>query len=95
MKYIIGLVLGLVTGIFLYRIWNKIFGRYLPSEDSFLLKFICGSMYVISGLIIGILFSIWNFITIGIGFFILILLIIVTYAFGFYYKVVASKRVNF
>ena len=40
MKYLIGAIIGLIFGIFLYIIWKKLFGKYLPLEDALLLKII-------------------------------------------------------
>ena len=45
MKYLIGLFIGLIIGIVLFIIWKKIFGKYLPMEDSVLLNVICAIGY--------------------------------------------------
>ena len=94
MKYIIGLGLGLVTGIFLYIFWKKVFGKYLPQEDAFLLKLICSVAYYIAGMINGGLFPTGNIYVMGIGFFLLFVVVAISYGFGIYYKVIASKNIN-
>lgn len=95
MQYAVGAILGLVAGIFLYVFWKKIFGKYLPDEDSLLLKVICCIVYIFACLIAGALFASGNEYAIGFGLIILILLLIVTYCFGLYYKVIATKKMKF
>lgn len=93
MQYAVGAILGLVAGIFLYVFWKKIFGKYLPDEDSLLLKVICCVVYIFACLISGALFASGNEYAIGFG--LIILLLIVTYCFGLYYKVIATKKMKF
>ena len=94
MKYIIGIIIGLIGGIFLYILWKKLFGKYLPLEDSFLLKLICAVGYYIVGMINGGLFAIGNIYAIGVGLLLLFIVFIISYGFGIYYKVVSSKNIN-
>lgn len=94
MKYIIGIALGLVTGIFLYICWKKLFSKYLPLEDAFLLKLICAVGYYIVGMMNGGFFSTGNIYIIGIGLFLLFVVFAISYGFGIYYKIIASKNIN-
>ena len=95
MQYVVGAILGSVAAIFLYVFWKKIFDKYLPEEDSLLLKVICCVVYIFACLISGVLFVTKNKYAIGFGLILLILLLIVTYCFGLYYKVIATKKMRF
>ena len=95
MQYAIGAILGLVAGIFLYVFWKKKFSKYLPDEDALLLKVICCVVYIFACLIAGALFVTRNKYAVGFGFILLILLFVVTYSFGLYYKVIATKKMKF
>lgn len=96
MRYIVGLIIGIFVGILLYILWKKLFGKYLPSEDSFLLRFIICSVYSVMGLICGC--STAASLKIDVFFasvLLMLVVIIITYCFGLYYKVIASKRMKF
>ena len=94
MKFLLGIIIGLIAGIFLYILWKKLFGKYLPLEDAFLLKLICAVCYYIVGMINGTLFATGNIYAIGGGLFLLFIISIISYSFGIYYKVIASKNIN-
>ena len=94
MKYLVGMGTGLVIGIFLYMLWKKVFGKYLPSEDAFLLKLICSAGYYFIGIIDGALFTSMNIFAICIGFFLLFIVFAISYAFGIYYKIIATKKIH-
>lgn len=94
MKYLIGAVVGLVIGVILYNLWKKLFGKYLPLEDSFLLKLICAVGYYLVGITNGTLFVILNIYAICGGLVLLFIVLIISYGFGIYYKVIATKNVN-
>ncbi|MGN0728531.1 hypothetical protein [Treponema sp.] len=92
MKYLIGALIGLVAGIILYILWKKIFKKYLPLEDSLFLRFICSSAYYIAGIINGVLFATMNIYAISTGLILLFIIFAISYGFGLYYKVLATKK---
>lgn len=94
MKYLIGLSIGLIIGIVLFIIWKKIFGKYLPMEDSVLLNVICAIGYFLVCMIIGALFASFNIYAIFTGIALLFVALIITYGFGIYYKVISTKKIN-
>lgn len=94
MKYLIGLFIGLVIGIVLFIIWKKLFGKYLPMEDSVLLNVICAIGYFLVCMISGTLIASFNIYAIFIGIVLLFIALILSYGFGIYYKVTATKNVN-
>ena len=94
MKYLIGAIIGLIFGIFLYIIWKKLFGKYLPLEDALLLKIIWAIGYYFVGTINGIIFASFNIYAIGVGLLLLFVVFIISYGFGIYYKVIATKNIN-
>lgn len=94
MKYLIGLFIGLIIGIVLFIICKKIFGKYLPMEDSVLLKVICAIGYFLVCMISGTLISSFNIYAIFTGIALLLVALVITYGFGIYYKVIATKNIN-
>ena len=94
MRFLIGIALGLIVGILLYMLWKKNFRKYLPLEDAFLLKLICASAYYIVGIINGGLLATKNIYVIGIRLFLLFVVMLISYGFGIYYKVIATKKIN-
>lgn len=94
MKYLICACIGLILGIILYIVWKKIFGKYLPLEDAFLLKLICAIGYYLVGIINGALFASLNIYAICVGLFLLLIVFAISYGFGLYYKVIAPKKIN-
>lgn len=94
MKYFIGAGIGLILGIVFYILWKKIFGKYLPLEDAFLLKLICAIGYYLVGIINGALFASLNIYVICVGLFLLFIVFAISYGFGLYYKVISTKKIN-
>lgn len=95
MKYLIGLFIGLIIGIVLFIIWKKIFGKYLPMEDSVLLKIIFAINYLLAGIIsCSIIIGNLNIYGICVGVIFIVIALIISYGFGIYYKVIATKNIN-
>lgn len=92
MKYLITSLIVLAIGIVLYILWKKIFKKYLPSEDSLLLRFICSFIYYITGIACGILFATTNIYAILAGLILLFITFVISYGFGLYYKVINKKN---
>ena len=79
----------------MYILWKKIFGKHIPQEDSVLINLICCAGYIILGLIEGIIFYTGNKYVIGFGIGVFILVIIISYSFGLYYKVLSNHNTKF
>ncbi|MCR5189729.1 MAG: hypothetical protein K6C97_12415 [Treponema sp.] len=94
MKYLIGFVVGIIVGIVLFNLWKKKYSKYLPMEDSFLLNFICGVLYILACIISGILFASTNAYAMSVALVILLLLFAISYGFGAYYKTIATKDIK-
>lgn len=95
MQYILGMIVGLMMGIFFFSFWKKKYGSYLPLEDALLLKVIFGSGLIIFGLICGLIFSFLNKYTILASLIIYALVLLISNLFGIYYKTIATKKMNF
>lgn len=95
MRYLIGLFIGLIIGIALFLIWKKIFRKYLPMEDSVLLKIIFAINYLLAGIIsCSIIIGNLNIYGICVGVIFIVIALIISYGFGIYYKVIATKNIN-
>ena len=94
MKYLIGLIIGLIVGIVLFIGWKKIFGKFLPMEDSVLLKVISAIGYSIACMACGALVASFNIYAVFAALVLIIITFLVTYGFGIYYKVTSTKNIN-
>lgn len=94
MKYLIGFILGLAAGILLNIFWKRKFGKYLPLEDAFVLKFAFAAGYYIAGIISGLLISSINKYAAVAGIVLLLVYFLISFCFGTYYKVVETKNIN-
>ncbi len=95
MLYAISSILGLLMGIFLFYFWKKLFYRYLPLEDATLLKIAGFFVFSIGGTLSGFLISFKNKYTILIGVVLIALVVFISCCLGLYYKVIATKKINY
>ncbi len=91
MELVFKILFGLVVGIISYLIWKKLFKRFLPHEDAFIIKLFFSIGYLSVGMLDGILLTSTNVLLNFVGFVFLFFLFVISYFFGIYYKIKNKK----
>lgn len=95
MGIIIGICVGLVVGITLHILWKKQFKEFIPIEDKFLINFVSSASRIAIGLISGGLIGSLNKYAVAAGVVLLLLVEIIAFFFGIYFKHIATKGSKF
>ena len=92
MKYLIVFIISIIIGIFVFIFWKKYYSKYLPYEDSGLLKFIVCIVICMVSIVSGLCVSSANQYAIIFGITIFTITLIIVSILGFYYKIIATKK---
>lgn len=91
MQYLLGLICGVIIGIITYIIWRRLFKKYLPYEDSLLLRIVAALVLNVISLISGLCISSQNkYFTIT-GIILYFMTLLIFFCIGIYYKTISKK----